>query len=710
MKRSIVNFKVKPKPSVLYLLCIALVAMLVLAGCGTPVADSPTQPGADGAAAEAADSTAAEQPSTGELILTDMPADAGERPVQQVLYNSPADFESATGESIGEYSEAPMLAAMVEAGELPPVAERLPAEPMVEQPEEAIGRYGGEMRINITGQNTTRSSEANYFDIEPLTVHNPQEEIVPNVAQSWEWSDDYQTLTLHLREGIKWSDGVPFTADDMMFWWEDIILNDELSPSKPSLLSRGGELAELTKLDDYTLEFTFAEPYALFTTYLGSWGFPRNDPTSTPKHYLTQFHPSYTDMGEIEAMMKEDDFDSWIDFFEQMNGFDNPDKPSLSAWIPNEWPPEQIQTYSRNPYYWKVDTEGNQLPYIDELRTIRVADPEATLLKTIAGDFDFVRIAFLGGPANLPILTDNKESGGYRFAYANWMPNAFGNIMFNFTTEDEVKHELYNDVRFRRALSTAINREEIVKVIYKGGVFPSQVAPARGEPYHGESELFQSYAQYDPELTNQLLDEIGLTERDSNGYRLAPNGDELLLVVSPNAGWPVETTEVMDLVRGYWEQVGINATVKSEAGELWTTRHNAGEHDISARGAHFGGGPVHPTLNSNTFALSGWQWAPDWALWLDTDGEQGVEPPEDVKRLREIREEILGEPDEAKRNEMMQEVFEIQMNNLWSIGIVVDDPRFGQLSVVNNRLRNVPTQSISGEWYPHLPESWFINE
>lgn len=697
---------------------LVIVAMLLLAACGGGApADDGAAPSADDAATEApAEEAAAEEPAaegdeaTGDL-LSQPPADAGEREVQQVVYNSPADYEAATGSTLPEeYSEAPELAEMVAAGELPPVAERLPAEPVVVQPEEGIGTYGGELRNNITGQNRLRSSAAGYFNYESLTVHNPQSEIVPSVAQSWEWSEDYTTLTLSLREGIKWSDGEAFNADDIMFWWDSIILNDELYPAKPSLLTRGGELGTLTKIDDYTIEFSFSEPYALFTTYLGSWGFPRTDLVSRPEHYLSQFHPDFAEMSDIEAAMEAEGFDTWVDLFEHMSDLNNPDKPTIGAWVPDQWPPEQIQTYTRNPYYWKVDTAGNQLPYINELRTIRVADTEATLLKTIAGDFDFVRLGFLGGTANLPVLSDNKEDGNYRFAYAIWMPNSFANIMFNYTTEDEVKSELYNNVDFRRALSTAINRDEIIALIYKGGVFASQVAPARGEPYHGESELFQTYAQYDPDLANQMLDEIGLAERDSDGYRLGPDGEPLVLNISATTAWPIETPEVMELVRGYWEEVGINATVRPEAGELWTSRHNAGEHDLSARGAHFGGGPVHPTLNSNTFALSGWQWAPDWALWLDTDGEQGVEPPDDVKRLREIREEILGEPDEATRNEMIQEVFEIQMNNLWSIGIVVDDPRFGQLAVINNRLRNVPTQSISGEWYPHLPQTWFIQE
>ncbi|MBX3011425.1 MAG: ABC transporter substrate-binding protein [Caldilineaceae bacterium] len=693
----------KSKSIVFHGLSLLMVLSLLLSACSSAAPAAPA-PSTEGSTEQATTST--EAAASSGLVLTDKPADAGERPVQMAVYNSPADYEAATGEKIEAYGEAPELAEAVASGDLPPVEERLPAEPVVVKPEEAIGKYGGIMQMAITGQNTVNNEAGGYFTIEPLTIHSPQGEIIPNVATGWEWSDDYKTLVLQLRQGIKWSDGVPFTADDIMFWWEDIVLNTELTPTPHTLLTRGGELAELTKIDDYTIQFSFAEPYALFTTYLGSWGFPRADLTSNPKHYLTQFHPKYTDLATLEPLMEADGFDTWIDFFRQKNSVNNPDRPTISAWIPQELPPQPVQVHKRNPYYWKVDSAGNQLPYIGELRHTRTADTEATLLKVIAGDLDFVG----AGSTNLSILAENKESGDYRFAYADWMPNAFCNIMFNFNSPDPVKKELYNDVRFRRALSVAINRDEIIKLIYKGGVFASQVAPLRGEPYHGESELFQSYAQFDPDLANQLLDEIGLTERDGEGYRLGPDGNELLLIIYATTAWPAETPEVMEIVKGHWAKVGIKATVTPEAGELWGTRHNAGEHDISSRGAHFGGGPVHPTLNGNTFALSGWQWAPEWAKWLDTEGAEGVEPPDDVKKLREIREQILGEPDEAVRNALMQEVFEIHMNNLWSIGIVVDDPRFGQMKVVKNRLRNVVTWSISGEWYPMVPAQWFINE
>jgi peptide/nickel transport system substrate-binding protein len=683
------------------LLALLIVIALALSACTTV---SPTVEEAAPAveeAAPAAQQSAEEAMVVDGPVLTDQPAEAGERPVQTEVYNSPAD---AGG--VSEYHEAPELADMVASGDLPAVAERLPLNPIAVEPEEAIGKYGGTLRMGLVGQNSI-ASEMGWWLIESLTLHSPKGEIIPNVAESWDWNEDYTELTINLRQGIKWSDGVPFTASDVQFWWEDIILNEELTPSPPTLLTRGDELAEVAMLDDFTVKFSFAEPYALFPTYLGSWGGPRQGPTTSPRHFLSQFHPNYTDMADIEARMAEGSFENWVDLFGQQNSTENMDKPSLGAWIPTTVPPTPVEVFVRNPYYWKVDTAGNQLPYIGEVHTIRVADAEAALLKTIAGELDFVRAL---GTANIPLLSENKESGNFRFAYANWMPNSYGNIMFNYTTEDEAKHELYNNKEFRQALSVAINREEIIALIYKGGVFASQVAPLRGEPYHGESELFQSWAQYDPDLANQMLDDIGLTERDADGFRLGPNSEELLLIISATTAWPAETPELMELVKGYWAEIGINATVTPEAGSLWGTRHNAGEHDVSARGAHFGGGPVHPTLNANTFALGGWQWAPDWALWLDTDGEQGAEPPDDVKRLRELRDQILGEPDEAQRNALMQEVFEIQMDNIWSIGLVVDDPRFGQLTNVHNRLRNVVTWSISGEWTPTIPPQWFINE
>ena len=690
------------------LFSILLVAALLIQGCASATPAPPAPPAAPPAAptaAPAAPAAATKAPAAPPAavvacpILKDKPAEAGERPVQ---------IKVGEG-TVTKFQEAPELAEKVAKGQLPSVEKRLPANPLVVKPEEAIGKYGGTLRMAVVGQNTLTNEVNNWWLTESLTNPSPQDatKFIPNVAESWEWSDGHKVLTMKLRKGIKWSDGQPFTAGDVNFWWQDVVLNKELTPSPSTLLTRGGKLAEFKQIDDFTIQFSFAEPYAIFTTYLGSWGFPRGAPTSYPKHYLSQFHTKHGEKAKIEAGMKEGGFQNWQDFFAQKASNNNPERPTIGAWIPTAWPPNAVEVHVRNPYYWKVDTAGNQLPYIGEIRSTRTADTEAALLKTIAGELDFSR---MGGTVNLPVLSDNKQKGNYRFAYADWMPNSFGNIMFNFSTKDPVKNKLYNTKEFRQALSVAINREEIIKLIYKGGVFASQVAPMRGAPYRGESDLFQSWTKFNPNQANQMLDKIGLTARDKDGFRLGADGKELLLIISATTAWPAETPQLMDLVKGYWAKVGIKATVAPEAGALWGTRHNAGEHDVSARGAHFGGGPVHPTLNSNTFALSGWQWAPEWALWLDTGGKQGNEPPAEVKRIRELLNQILGEPDEAKRNALMQEVFKIHMDQLYSIGLVVDDPKFGQLTTVHNRLRNVVTWSISGEWWPMIPQQWFIND
>ncbi len=700
----------------------ALLAAYVASACSRtpePTAEpaaptsAPAAPAAPGAPTTAPAAPAApEVPSSWAEgpVLTDMPVGPGEREVQQQVYNSPAAYEAATGNKITGFYEAPELADMVANGDLPPVAERLPAEPVVIQPEETVGKYGGTFAAPIEGQNRAVAGASSYLRAkEYMTTWSPHAEIIPNVAQSWALSEDATDITFTLRDGIKWSDGTPFSADDVMYWYENILLNDELYPTKPTVLTRSGELVLVTKVDDQTVTFSFADAYPLFITYLASWGGPGNAPVGNPKHYLSQFHTDFVDMADIEKGMEDEGFDEWSDFYNYMASDDNPEKPVLFAWIPNERPPQSIQTYRRNPYYWKIDTAGNQLPYMDGMRTLRMADTEATMLKTIAGELDWTRLVLAGGVPNLDMFMQYQQEADYRFVYGTWMPNSFCNIMFNFSHPEPAKKELYNDVNFRRGLSSAINREEIVKLVWKGGVFPSQVAPLYGPPYNGESELFQSYAAYDPDLANSLLDEAGLTERDSDGYRLGLDGEQLLLVISATTSWPQETPEVMDLVKGYWDKVGIRASVKPEAGDLWNSRHGGGEHDISARGAHFGGGPVHPTLNSNTFCMSGWQWAPEWAKWIDTNGEQGEEPPDGVKRIREIREEVLAEPSEEKRVELIMEVFQIHMDNLWSLGIVVDDPRIYQSTIVKNRVRNVPTWT-AGEWYPNVPCTWFINE
>ena len=225
------------------------------------------------------------------------------------------DYEEIIGKEL-EFGQAPQLRVKVAAGELPPVEERLPEEPLVVNPIEEIGEYGGVWRQVHTGRGDL--TQIDYHLNENLVKWSADfTEILPNVAKSWEFSEDARTVTFSIRKGIKWSDGVPFTVDDIMFWWEKIILNDDISPRKPSWLKSGGELATVEKIDDYTVEFSFALPYAtILSQFVGSQG----GRLFYPEHYLKQFHPDYTSMDKIEKMMEEEDYVVWANFFNSKIG------------------------------------------------------------------------------------------------------------------------------------------------------------------------------------------------------------------------------------------------------------------------------------------------------------------------------------------------------------------------------------------------------
>ncbi|MCB0113046.1 MAG: ABC transporter substrate-binding protein [Caldilineaceae bacterium] len=676
------------------LLSLLIVASLLLAACGGSAPAAPAEeaaPASAEATAPAAEEAAA--PAAEGDLLASPPADAGEREVQQITYNSPADYEAATGNPLGEYQEAPMLAEQVAAGELPPVAERLPVNPIVEQPEEGIGVYGGAMRMNITGQNTVRSSEAGYFNYESLTVHNPQGEIVPSVAESWEWNDDYTTLILHLREGIKWSDGAPFTGDDILFWWDDIILNDELTPSKPSLLSRGGELAEFTKVDDYTIQFAFAEPYALFTTYLGSWGFPRIDLVSRPKHYLSQFHPTYGDMATIEAGMEAEGFDTWVDYFTQMADFNNPDKPSISPWIPDVWPPEQVQSYHRNPYYWKVDTAGNQLPYIDRIEWEFLGDPNVLLLRTLSGEVEFLNY-YQNILQNKAVFADNMEEGDYHFFdqirdQANRVL-----IKLNMNSKNEVLAEAFQNKDVRIALSHAINRQEIIDTVWVSQGEPWQGAPKPQSEFYNET-LAKQYTEYDVDMANEILDGI-YPEKNGDGIRLLPNGEpfsfELLIDGTRFTDW----VDAAELVEIYWAEVGVDLNIASITGELLTERREANDFDATA---DFSDGGLATILNVGPFLMPagiGSFFAPAWGAWYDLGAAtiEPQEPPDDVKRQQELYDMVKATADPDLQREYMNEIIDIAIDRFYTIGIGIETPAYG---VVSNKMHNVPDA---------MPESW----
>ena len=494
-------------------------------------------------------------------------------------YDSLAEYEEATGKKIEQFHQAPMFDALVSEGKLPPVEERLPENPQIVNPVEEIGQYGG--TVNVFTPRTNRTGEGAYLSgIDPLfRIGTDLSSIVPNIAVKWEFSDGGKTLTVHLREGIKWSDGVPFTADDILFWYEDVLLNENLTPTISSNWRPGGETMKVEKIDDYTLAFSFVVPYPTIELLLA------HSPGSTvylPKHYLQQFHVSYNP--KADELAKEKGFDAWYMYFQERNrmGFIqvplNPDLPTIKPFKCIEW----TSTHSlieRNPYYWKVDTAGNQLPYIDKVFCTKVEDREMLDAKVVSGEYDF----FAKGTnlMNYTMYKENAEKGNYRVLM--WASLYGANIIYqpNQTVKDPVLREIFRDARFRQALSLAINREEINEMLYYGLGVPRQFTLIPESKYF-EEEFAEAYAEYDVEEANRLLDEMGLKWDANHEFRLRPDGKKLAWTLEYiTLTGAVGLDRVNELVKEYWKELGCDLTLKLLTAEFYTQRVTANEVEMN---------------------------------------------------------------------------------------------------------------------------------
>ena len=605
-----------------------------------------------------------------------------------------------------EYKEAPMLRTKVAAGKLPPVEERLPEEPLVVKPVEEIGQYGGVWRqvhggMSDLGQN-------NYIMVEHLVRFSPDfKQILPNLVKSFKQSEDGKSVTFLLRKGMKWSDGAPFTADDFMFWWNDIILNDELTPTKSSAFKIGGELMKMEKLNDYTIKLIFSKPYgAYIESIAGMWA---PDIMYAPKHYLRQFHPKYTPMEEIKKEMKKEGFTRWIDLFGAKNRhFNNPGCPQIDAWIPLNTIDKPIQILHRNPYYWKVDTEGNQLPYIDEVQRTLIPNIEAMLLKAIAGEVDFQtrRIESL---KNYPLVKENEKKGNYRVIQFKTLGTNIGTMFLNYFSKDPILRKLFWDKRFRVALSIALDRNEINELLFKGIATSAQGTPPPGSAWYDE-QIANLYTEYDPKRANELLDEIGLKWDKNHEYRLRPDGKRLRLIMNPFTPFPEESTDISELCkRKYWKDIGIEVAVKPLDRALWFPRIKACEHEVALYALNTGW-PGHLPLNNQVFPLDfSYLTAPMWGLWFASEGKSGEEPPAEVKRMLEIYNESLETTSLEKRNNLIKEAFKISGENLLNIG-VMRQPVIGRFFIAKNNFRNVREDSMSGELSYYQPSTFFLKK
>lgn len=621
-----------------------------------------------------------------------------------------------------DYKEAPALAEMVKEGKLPPVAERLPKAPMVVQPFEGPGQYGGTWRLTMASASdiATLARTIGYENLTRWETWQPgqkQDDIFPkvemNVAEAVDVNPEATEYTFKLRQGMKWSDGQPFTADDVMFWYEDVYSNSEVMPTRPAWSVRDGKPVVVEKIDDYTVKFMFVSSNAILLQSLSDP--PRlpepNVPTAYPRHYLKQFHIKYNPDADQQA--RSSGAQNWVSQFNsKADAWRNPEVPRLNPWIISvgigQGSGNQVVA-KRNPYYFKTDPQGNQLPYIDSATIDIISDPEVTLLKSANGDFDMVDsyIGFVTTPENKGTFFDNQERGNYDFYEV--IPNR-ANLMIlslNMTSKDEAKREMFGNKQFRAALSTAINRNEIIELVWLGQGLPYQTVERPESPLFDE-EMATQFTNYDPAEANRMLDEAGYEKRNGEGIRLDSKGRPITFTVDISVlrkPW----VDAAELIRKYWRDVGVNLLINTSDNTALNQRVHNNDHDAAVWSASGGADTIFdpkyylPYSRDSFFATA-------WGQWY-SKGRVQEEPPEDVKKQMETYSQIVATTDPAKRLDLMRQVMQVSKEKFYTIGIMQPTTDYG---IINRRLKNVPKTMMASTIYAHpgsaKPEQFFFTQ
>jgi len=593
-----------------------------------------------------------------------------------------------------KYKEAPSLAGLVQAGKLPPVEERLPETPVVVEPFEEIGQYGGTWhRLAVSGgdgQIEKRISSANHFRWDKDGTN-----IWPATAEGFEASADNKTFTIRLRKGLKWSDGVIRTADDDIFVLNDVYGNEELFPTAPGYVRPGGKGYVAEKVDDYTWRITFEVTNSFFPIDLAGGNASSIDfHRRGPKHFAEQYHAKYTDKAKLEAMAKEAGLEFWYQLFmnktsRESNG--NPEAPVMYAWKIAIPAPKQPMVAERNPYFWMVDTEGNQLPYIDRIEWMLVNGAEQVNLRGMAGEIDmqFRHLTFV----NYPLYMENREKGDYRILQWDRGYATDTVVWLNAHHKDPILNALYNDKRFRFALSLGIDRQEIIQAIFLGVTEPSQVSTRPESPFYWE-EWAKFMTEYDVDKANAYLDEIGtISKRDAEGYRLRPDGARLSmqwLYATVFGSW----ADTGELLTAHWKKLGIELTTKEVDRQLRTQLVDADDYDVTPWSAD---AACNPLLTAGMNWHSGREGTrTKEAEWWDTGGAKGVEPTGDLVELYKLRDEFRASSNMEDWTRIFRQMLEINIKNLYYIGICTAPP---EVVLVKNNFRNVPEQAISDYAY-----------
>ncbi len=565
-----------------------------------------------------------------------------------------------------KFNEAPMLAELVKQGKLPPVEQRLPEEPFVvgpgvlvhkdDLPNWEVGKYGGVLRSVCLNPNldwNLRDACMENFLCTPAHYTKP---LMGNIVAEFRVSPDNKIFTLRLRKGLKWSDGQPVTTEDVRFAYEDVLLNKDITPIFPADYRSAGDPAgtpmKLKIVDKYTFRVEFDKPYGRFLRVIGLgslWG--GYNVLLKPSHYLKQFHIKYTSVDKMRPYLKElgySDQEWWRLFIykdipwsavceRRAIGF-----PTLGPWVRVD-SPTNIMAFDRNPYYYKVDTAGNQLPYVDRYESIIVTDAANLPMTILSGKVNFNRDMIDWDKVSL--YRENEQKIGAKIDLNLWTHNAPIALFINYGNPDPVWRKVTNDVRFRRAVGYSIDRKQLGDILYLGMAKPSR--------------WFDS--EYSPQKANKLLDEMGLDKRDAQGWRIGPDGKafEFPIVYCVQGGY---WERAVQLLVEYLQKVGIKATMKQVTMNLLGEMHNANQikatidwiDDVNWPYLHYDFRP---------FMRTGWG-SPLWNLWYSSGGKEGEKPPEWIEELYSLAREQAAINASTQRAELWEKKFAKRIKEL----------------------------------------------
>ncbi len=618
-----------------------------------------------------------------------------EREFPDAWYEPP---KTASEIGLASFSQSPFL----DDRGLPPVEERLPDDPVVIQPYDSIGKYGGKARITLW-------DSWQFFNWEhALTLSADMRNVLPNLAESWSLSEDGRVTTVKLRAGLRWSDGHPLTADDFMFRLNHVFLDPDFSPVTYRLV-RG---CEFVKLDDLTFQYVFPEPNPMFANFFAQYGSHMLD----PMHFFKQYHPAFRDKEELDALVREEGFVSWMAMYGALRDWGNEDAgkvPTARAYKVVERTPTKMRL-ERNPYYFKIDPAGQQLPYIDEVDAIILLENSQMIaFQAATGQLDFA--AFALKTQDIPLLKLGEVKGVNQVHVWRRLHISDVSIQPNYNFDDPKYRELLwgrGERRFIRALSHAIDREQMNEMIYFGRGVPSQVTAHPSSRWY-EQRFAEAHARYDPEYARQLLDELGLADVDGDGLREYPDGSKLTITFE-FLDFETPKSITMELVRDYWREVGIDLRLKSVERRLQSERAQANKMQMTLWHADKVTDILFPLVPDWFYPhRTGWDIAMwnHWARYYQTDGRLGERPPDNVRQLQGWGDALRMATTEADRTEAAKALLEAAAENLWTIGTVGQAPH---PVVVSKRLKNVTPTGIWGwdnRWtLSYHPATWYFDE